>query len=455
MIVDDKDEKMNKEIQIDDLNILQTNPEAAILLNHEVNPTVSITSMAFPSIMHKDAFLIFRALCKLSMKGLHETDESSSLSDPIALQNKILSLELILHILQSSGPAFRTGEKFIYAVRSYLCVSLLGNCTSQVAPVVGLSLQIFVALMDDFKDHLKSELEVFITTIFLKILESENSTYDHKLRVLEVFHRICKDSSAIVEIFINYDCEMDDIDLFRRIVDGFSKIAKNPTTSTRSGSDFLSTAASKRAAQEELQNIRGMGLKGLVIVLQSLLKYGGLWTGVPVDMLGEGDLLGADLLPPKQSEQIVPRINTYTGEPRNDIDDDSNGVKSDSNDQHIREGSEMGKGSKVGNFDRKQKAQEEIETGILKFNQSTKKGIAFLVERGHLQLNPFSVASFLRQYGEKLDKTAVGEYLGREREYEGGFCLKVLHEFVDSMDFTGLYDHVCSLCLIILIYMCV
>ena len=92
--------------------------------------------------------------------------------------------------------------------------------------VVGLSLQIFLALMDDFKGHLKSELEVFITTIFLRILESENSTYDHKFRVLEVFHRICKDSSALVEVFINYDCEMEAIDLFRRVVDGFAKIAK-------------------------------------------------------------------------------------------------------------------------------------------------------------------------------------------------------------------------------------
>lgn len=53
----------------------------------ETPPAVT-TSMAFPSIMHKDAFLIFRALCKLSMKGLHESDESGSLSDPIALQNK-------------------------------------------------------------------------------------------------------------------------------------------------------------------------------------------------------------------------------------------------------------------------------------------------------------------------------------------------------------------------------
>ncbi len=46
--------------------------------------------MAFPSILHKDAFLIFRALCKLSMKGLHESDDSGTPSDPIALQNKLV-----------------------------------------------------------------------------------------------------------------------------------------------------------------------------------------------------------------------------------------------------------------------------------------------------------------------------------------------------------------------------
>jgi hypothetical protein len=40
----------------------------------------------FPSVFHKDTFLIFRALCKLSMKGLQ--DEGNSPSDPIALQNK-------------------------------------------------------------------------------------------------------------------------------------------------------------------------------------------------------------------------------------------------------------------------------------------------------------------------------------------------------------------------------
>lgn len=39
-----------------------------------------------------------------------------------------------------------------------------------------------------------------------------------------------------------------------------------------------------------------MGLKGLVIVLQSLLKYGGLWQGVAPDIVDIGDLLGEEYL---------------------------------------------------------------------------------------------------------------------------------------------------------------
>ena len=139
---------------------------------------------------------------------------------------RILSLELILHILERSGPAFKSGDKFIFAIRQYMCVSLLGNCTSHVAQVTGLSLRVFVSLLEGFKAHLKAELEVFITNIFLRILESENSTFDHKIRVLEVFHNICRDPGAQVELFINYDCDFEAIDLFRRIVDAFAKIAK-------------------------------------------------------------------------------------------------------------------------------------------------------------------------------------------------------------------------------------
>lgn len=117
-------------------------------------------------------------------------------------------------------------------MRTYLCLSLLSNCTSQVAQITGLALQIFVVVMSLFKDHLKLEMETFVSTIFLRILESENSTYDHKCRVLEVFQNICRDPSALVELFINYDCDLEAINLFSRFVAGFAKIAKVRTLST-------------------------------------------------------------------------------------------------------------------------------------------------------------------------------------------------------------------------------
>jgi brefeldin A-inhibited guanine nucleotide-exchange protein len=107
-----------------------------------------------------------------------------------------------LHILQRSGPAFRSGEKFVYAIKQYLCVSLLGNCTSPIAQVTTLSLHIFVSLLNGFKEHLKNELEIFVGSIFLKILESENSTFEHKSRVLEVLQNICMDPAA--QVTLNY-----------------------------------------------------------------------------------------------------------------------------------------------------------------------------------------------------------------------------------------------------------
>ena len=46
------------------------------------------SNLQFPSIFHKDAYLLFRALCKLSMKGLSEEVQYAHITDAIPLQNK-------------------------------------------------------------------------------------------------------------------------------------------------------------------------------------------------------------------------------------------------------------------------------------------------------------------------------------------------------------------------------
>ncbi|XP_010012282.1 PREDICTED: brefeldin A-inhibited guanine nucleotide-exchange protein 1-like, partial [Nestor notabilis] len=110
----------------------------------------------FSHILQKDAFLVFRSLCKLSMKPL-----SDGPPDPKSheLRSKILSLQLLLSILQNAGPVFRTNEMFINAIKQYLCVALSKNGVSSVPEVFELSLSIFLTLLSNFKTHLKMQIE--------------------------------------------------------------------------------------------------------------------------------------------------------------------------------------------------------------------------------------------------------------------------------------------------------
>ena len=86
--------------------------------------STSFASSAALSVIQRDAFLVFRSLCKLSMKPLPDPLPSE---ESIELRSKLLSLQLLYSIIQNSGAKFRSGEKFIWAIRQYLCLSLLKN----------------------------------------------------------------------------------------------------------------------------------------------------------------------------------------------------------------------------------------------------------------------------------------------------------------------------------------
>jgi hypothetical protein len=141
---------------------------AATNMTLEETDAASTSVGIFASQYHTDSYLLFRALCKLSSKTLPGDENVSMITtpisavgssmggsffssapivDPLALNSKILSLELILAVFEHCGDAFRNGEKFVYAVQSYLCVSLLKNCMSNQTAVAHLSLKIFLLLV--------------------------------------------------------------------------------------------------------------------------------------------------------------------------------------------------------------------------------------------------------------------------------------------------------------------
>ncbi|EWM27144.1 brefeldin a-inhibited guanine nucleotide-exchange protein 1 [Nannochloropsis gaditana] len=393
----------------------------------------------FPSVLHKDAYLLFRALCRLSVKGHYNDGDSGLPADPLALHSKILSLELLLSTLERAGPTFRSSEKFVYLVRNHLCSSLLKNATSSNTAIVGLSLRIFIAMTAHFKDSLKAELDVFVSNIFLKLLESENSSFEHKLLVLQVFQNLGQDPRLLIEIFLNYDCDLGATSMFSRIVLALSKVAHGRGQQAVAGDGVLNQGASRRL-QEEMA-LRSGGLEGLVAITKSLVKAGGFDDDAAT---AKRAALGAS---GEEAHGLTP---TQVGEATAGVDalgvsaTTASGSTAGSN----VTGSEGGEHpypapsseslSMVESYDRKQKLQEEVSLGLLKFNLKPSQGIAYMEAHGYLRKTPAEVARFLHDHKDRLDKTVIGDYLGKEKDYESGFCVKVLHEYVDMMDLQGL-----------------
>uniref|UniRef100_A0A8C5HP85 SEC7 domain-containing protein n=1 Tax=Gouania willdenowi TaxID=441366 RepID=A0A8C5HP85_GOUWI len=363
-------------------------------------------SAKFSHILQKDAFLVFRSLCKLSMKPL-----SDGPPDPKSheLRSKVLSLQLLLSILQNAGPIFKTNEMFINAIKQYLCVALSKNGVSSVPEVFELSLSIFLTLLSHFKTHLKMQIEVFFKEIFLYILETSTSSYDHKWMVIQTLTRICADAQSVVDIYVNYDCDLNAANIFERLVNDLSKIAQG-----RGGHELGTTPP------QEL-TLRKKGLECLVSILKCMVE----WSKDQYVNPNSQTSLGQEKPSEQEStETKAPEtINRYGS--INSLDSTaSSGIGSYSTQMSGTDNPEQ--------FEVLKQQKEIIEQGIDLFNKKPKRGIQYLQEQGMLGTTPEDLAQFLHQE-ERLDSTQVGEFLGDNDR----FNKEVMYAYVDQMDFQG------------------
>jgi len=102
--------------------------------------------------------------------------------------------------------------------------SLLKNAVSSEKSLFTLSFSIIVALITNFRDNLKAEIAVFIENIFLKLLESNNSNFDHRLFTLHVFNKMFKIPRVILELYVNYDCQLKEKCMVETIINLLAKI---------------------------------------------------------------------------------------------------------------------------------------------------------------------------------------------------------------------------------------
>uniref|UniRef100_A0A8C3GRN9 ADP ribosylation factor guanine nucleotide exchange factor 2 n=1 Tax=Cairina moschata TaxID=8855 RepID=A0A8C3GRN9_CAIMO len=376
------------------------------LLEIETDVSGHQAAAKFSHVLQKDAFLVFRSLCKLSMKPLGDGPPDPKSHE---LRSKIVSLQLLLSVLQNAGPVFRTHEMFINAIKQYLCVALSKNGVSSVPDVFELSLAIFLTLLSNFKTHLKMQIEVFFKEIFLNILETSSSSFEHKWMVIQTLTRICADAQCVVDIYVNYDCDLNAANIFERLVNDLSKIAQG-----RSGHELGMTPL------QEL-SLRKKGLECLVSILKCMVEWSKDLYVNPNHQASLG------LYKPSEQEMAEGKCLESGGRRSSVSSLDStvsSGVGSVGTQTSVPDDPEQ--------FEVIKQQKEIIEHGIELFNKKTKRGIQYLQEQGMLGTTAEDIAQFLHQE-ERLCSTQVGEFLGESNK----FNKEVMYAYVDQLDFCG------------------
>jgi len=340
------------------------------------------------NVMQNDAYLLFRALTQLSMKKIPES------IDPVAIKSKALSLELLLSVIQNSGPMLRTHPKFVGFIKDKLVRSLLQNCVSSIPRIYKMAAPMFLALVAQFKPQMKYEIGVILNNIFLNMLASPMSSYMQKSMAVVILLKLCKDPQTIVELFLNYDCDIRSEDkIFEAIIIQLEKVAQGR---------FMSEAL--MSPQNE-SSLRLNALEAMGHVMTSLIK----WCAVLK----------------KDAAQIEARERKESKETNADDASESEGAP------EVRGSTPRPAFSAQFNLQRERR--NLTEKGILMFNRKPKHGIKFLIENSLLKKDAKDIADFLKSH-KKLDKTQIGEYLGEDKD----FNKKVLYKYIEDFDFSGM-----------------
>lgn len=327
------------------------------------------------NIGQRDALLLFRTLCKMGMK--EENDE-------VTTKTRILSLELLQGLLEGVSHSFTKNFHFIDSVKAYLSYALLRASVSQSPVIFQHATGIFSVLLLRFRESLKGEIGIFFPLIVLRPLDSSDFPLNQKLSVLRMLEKVCKDSQMLVDLYVNYDCDLEAHNLFEHMVTTLSKIAQG-----------IQNVDPDSVTASQMGSVKSSSLQCLVNLLKSLIDW-----------------------------ETTRRESEKRSQSKQNVDGDV--LSGESNEIKSRENS-------LNDFEKAKAHKITLEAAVSEFNRKPGKGIEYLLSNRLVENTPSSVAQFLRNT-PSLDKAMIGDYLGHHEE----FPLAVMHAYVDSMDLSGM-----------------
>ena len=419
----------------------------------------------------KDAFLVFRSMCRLSTKILSQEQLQDLKSRD--MRSKLVSLAIIRTLLNNNMDVFisplvtirssvnNEPTSFGQAINQYLRLSVSRNGASSVRQVFETSCEIFWLMLKDMRvmlkvivavsqdrilaNVLKREIEVFMKEIYLTILERRNAPSFQKLYIMKILRRLSNDPKALVELYLNYDCDRSALDnMFQRTIEHLSKISSTSILVSahqqqlyhdQYGGDTdldgdwhehgklppsLTTVSLAGVSSQDIDLpveflLKQQSLECLVRTLRSLVNWSQETLAVSATKLDE-------MAPKTSVDQLRASLDPgHTGSsPRGSASDTPAAPTTPLLEDDPSQ------------FEKAKQRKTALINGIRQFNFKPKRGIKMLISDGFIQSeSPEDVAAFIIQ-NDQLDKAMIGEYLGDGEPQN----IAIMHAFVDSMDFT-------------------
>lgn len=404
----------------------------------------------------KDAFLVFRSLCKLSQKVLTHDQQQDLRSQN--MRSKLLSLHLIYHVINNYTPVFissfstiKSGNNeestpFLQVAKPHLCLSLSRNASSSVPRVFEVCCEIFWLSLKHLRVLLKKEIEVFLKEVYLAVLEKRSAPLFQKEKFMNVLERLSADPRALVEVYLNYDCDRTALDnMYQEIIEHLSRICSTPVVITPVQQHQFQEQQAKPATSTSEWHTKGSLLPGLSTANLSHPPP------PPPSIPGEYVLKQQSL---RCLVEILNSLDNWSTQSGQEPVNGSRYPASRGSFEDSREsldtserpppsprmpgfGSESGVSTPVAEDDpneieRVRKRKSALNNAIRQFNFKPKRGIKQLLADGFIRSDsPQDIAKFLLG-NDRLDKSMLGEYLGEGDEHN----VATMHAFVDLMEFS-------------------
>lgn len=276
--------------------------------------------------------------------------------------------------------------------------------------------------------------------IYLALLARKNAPLSQKLTFVGILKRLCEDPRALVELYLNYDCDRNVDNIFQKVVEDLSKFATSsvPVTPIQEQQYQDNHPKNGTAGDWQIKSVlppplsvalitthhevdgeipkeyvlKRVALDSLVDTLRSLVHWSQPGRPEANNALGSAERRASsdelrDSIDPSASE-TASRMDTPLAPSTPVMDDDPDQLE-------------------------KEKARKTAMTNAIKaFNFKPKHGIKLLIKEGFIPSDGVQdIARFLLRE-DRLDKAQIGEFLGEGDQKN----IDIMHAFVDMMDFS-------------------